>query len=444
MLASVSPTSNGEGAHHLRGRVLSQVIELEEGRLPTVLVFGTLLTAALVLGSIVWSGFAPLVEVARTEGSVRPAERIHRIQHLEGGIVHAVHVREGDHVRAGDLLIELSRHASASEVQQIEARAGALEARLGRLEALLTGADELQGMVAEDPLQQRLFTEQRAALAEQLAVIEAERRRLAQEVSSKGAQVKALQQSVDMLRERQRLQSEGHRRGAIARVDTLTAEANLAQNVSQLHAVQAEISIARAGIAATDEKMAEVRGRWRQDLRLEAEQAAAELAEARAQRLRLTDRLDRTAITAPVGGLIQALNVHTLSSVVEPGAVVLELVPTDGELLAETRVEPKDIGYLRPGQRVDVTVAGFESQRFGNLEGSLRSVSPSTYLDSEGRPYYRAEIVLEQGYLGSDPGRNRLVPGMTVQAAIRTGEKTVLEYLLKPVYRGLGEAMRER
>jgi len=441
-LTAVAPGANG--ARHLRGRLLSQVIEIEEGRMPRVLVLGTLLTAGMVLGSIVWASVTPLVEVARTEGSVMPADRIHRIQHLEGGIVHAVHVREGDHVRAGDLLIELSTRASASEVQQMEARAGALEARLARLEALLTDATELRGPATADPLQQRLFTEQRDALREQLAMVQAERRRLEQEVTSKGSQVAALGQSVTILRERQALQREGHRRGAISRLDTLTADANLAQSVSQLHAVQAEISDAREGIAATDEKIAEIRARWRQELRLESEQAVAELAEARAQKLRLTDRLERTSITAPVGGIVQALTVHTLSSVVEPGAVVLELVPTDGELLAETRVQPKDIGHLRPGQRVDITIAGFESQRFGNLEGSLRSVSPSTYLDGEGQPYYRAEVVLERSYLGADPSRNRLVPGMTVQAAIRTGEKTILEYLLKPVYRGLDQAMRER
>jgi HlyD family type I secretion membrane fusion protein len=444
MLGFMSSTHGSDSARHLRGRALSQVIEIEEARLPSVLVLGTLLTAGLVFGAIGWAGVTPLVEVARTEGSIVPATRIHRIQHLEGGIVHAVHVREGDHVRAGDLLIELSTRASASEVQQIEARAAALELRLERLDALLADAPALTGPAAADPLQQRLFVEQREALAEQLGVVEAERRRLEQEVRSRAAQVAALEQSVAMLRERQRLQSEGHRRGAIARVDTLTAEANLAQSVGQLHAVQAEISVAREGIAGTGEKMAEIRTRWRQDLRLESEQVAAELAEARAQRLKLTDRLERTAITAPVAGVVQALTVHTLSSVVEPGAVVLELVPTEGELLAETRVEPKDIGYLRPGQRADVSIAGFESQRFGKLEGSLRSVSPSTYLDSEGRPYYRAEILLERGFLGNDPARNRLVPGMTVQAAIRTGEKTILEYLLKPVYRGLDQAMRER
>lgn len=431
----------GSGA---RGRLLSQVIELEESKTPWVVSFGATLTAGLVFSGIGWAWMTPVKEVAQTQGSVLPAGRTHNVQHLEGGIVSALHVRDGERVEAGDLLIELSREANLSDVNQITSRIVALEARMDRLDALLTDRSALGPVADADPLQRQLFLEQRAALEDQMQVIEADRHRLEREISAKQSQINSLQEGVRLLTERQKLQNQGRLRDMVPLVDLLESEARLAQTVAQVRAIQAEIDIAEEGVVATEKKKLELMTRWRQDLRLEAEQASAELAEARAEQTRFSDRLQRTAILAPANGIVQGLKVTTLSAVVEPGQVILEIVPVDDDLVVETRVEPKDVGYIRAGQRVDVKVTGFEAQRFGPLEGSLRSVSPSTFLDEDRKPYYRAEVMLEQSFLGDDPTRNRLMPGMIVQANIITGEKTVLQYLLKPVYRGLSSALQER
>lgn len=145
-----------------------------------------------------------------------------------------------------------------------------------------------------------------------------------------------------------------------------------------------------------------------------------------------------------MSGFGRGLSVNTNNEVIEPGQTIMELVPVGKALIVESRISTGDVGHVRMGQRVDVKVTSYESMRFGTVTGTLERVSASTYLDANRQPYYRAEISLLRDYLGTDPTRHRIIPGMTVQADIITGRKSVLDYVLKPVYRGFQTAFRER
>jgi adhesin transport system membrane fusion protein len=152
----------------------------------------------------------------------------------------------------------------------------------------------------------------------------------------------------------------------------------------------------------------------------------------------------RLAVLAPAGGVVKSLKLRTLGGVVTPGQVFAEIVPLGEELVAETRIQPKDIGNLKPGQPAYVRVTAFDATRFGGIDGEVRHISASTFDDGDGKPYFKAVIRLDKGFVGHDPARNLVVPGMTVQADVRTGSRTVLEYLAKPVKSAMANAMRER
>ena len=156
------------------------------------------------------------------------------------------------------------------------------------------------------------------------------------------------------------------------------------------------------------------------------------------------DRVDRLKVRAPAHGLVTGLTVNTINSVIEPGKVLMEIVPVDKKLIVESRVTTEDIGHVHVGQKATVKVGSYDPQRFGTITGQVDKISPSTFLDEEQKPYYKAVIELEKQYLGAIPNTFKLLPGMTVQADIRTGEKTVLDYLLKPIYRGFQNAFQER
>ena len=171
---------------------------------------------------------------------------------------------------------------------------------------------------------------------------------------------------------------------------------------------------------------------------------ASELAEVESTLIRLQARDARQSIVAPVAGIVQGMSITSSDAVIAPGQVILQIVPVDKELLVEARILPQDIGHVHNGQQAKLKFVSYDYSRFGTLDGTLKQISASTYLDQENQPYYRAEISIDKNYLGQRPGELDILPGMTLTADIQTGQKTLLEYLLRPVTRGFDSAFRER
>ena len=160
--------------------------------------------------------------------------------------------------------------------------------------------------------------------------------------------------------------------------------------------------------------------------------------------VRLQDRLQRMEIRSSVDGIVQGLSLGSGSAVVEPGQLIMEIVPTDDELVVEARVSPADIGHVKQGQPSDIKIDSYDPAKFGSVKGQVRRISANTYLNEKSQPYYRVEISLEKDHLGKASDSLRIIPGMTVMADIITGSKTILDYLLKPINRGMDNAFSER
>lgn len=155
-------------------------------------------------------------------------------------------------------------------------------------------------------------------------------------------------------------------------------------------------------------------------------------------------RLHGSAIQIPVNGLIHNLTVQSPGDVVTPGSTLFEIVPNDKLMLAEVKIAPKDIGHVHVNQPAIMKFTAYDFSRYGSLSGQVTQISPTTFLDPQGRPYYKGVISLEKGYFGDDPSQNMILPGMTVEAGIKTGSKTILQYLLKPIFASGQKALRER
>ena len=158
----------------------------------------------------------------------------------------------------------------------------------------------------------------------------------------------------------------------------------------------------------------------------------------------LKDRVDRLVVSTPVPGIVQSLPLQANAGVLPPGGVVAEIVPVDDGFIVESRVQTRDIGFLEVGQPVTVKIDAFDYARYGSIPGRLTELSPTTFLDEQNRPYYQAKIEIEKIYVGPNPQENAVMPGMTVQGDIATGDRTVLQYLLKPLYTVVNEAFWER
>ncbi|MBU0859625.1 MAG: HlyD family efflux transporter periplasmic adaptor subunit, partial [Alphaproteobacteria bacterium] len=155
-------------------------------------------------------------------------------------------------------------------------------------------------------------------------------------------------------------------------------------------------------------------------------------------------RVQRLAVKAPVNGLVKGLSVNTIGGVVQPGQALMEIIPMDENLVVEVRIPPRYIGPLKVGQAVQVKVSSYDFSRYGSVTGTLDFISATTFIGENGERFYRGRVLLDKNFVGAPAQKNILMPGMTVMADIVTGNKTILEYLLKPVHRAMLSSFSER
>jgi HlyD family secretion protein/adhesin transport system membrane fusion protein len=199
-----------------------------------------------------------------------------------------------------------------------------------------------------------------------------------------------------------------------------------------------------AAISGLTESRHDLDNRLRQEALRRLGQVIGVSAELEDTIVSLKDRVNRLVVRSPVAGLVQEVPLQANSGVLPPGGIVAKIVPVEGGLLVESHIDTRDIGFLEAGQPVTVKVNAFDYSRYGVIDGRLNFISPSTFLDDNNSPYYLAKIELDKSHVGVDPAQNQILPGMTAQADITTGTKTIFQYILKPIYTVLNESFFER
>ena len=230
----------------------------------------------------------------------------------------------------------------------------------------------------------------------------------------------------------------------MSRIVFLDTQRELAQSEGSLVETVDSIAETQSSMAELNGRVEEVVSRLENEALTQAGEISAELAQVNQALASLTDRVERLDVRAPVRGIVTSLKTLTINAVVQPGEVLMEIVPIGDELVVEAKVSPNDIGHVEPGQAADVRISSYDFSRFGAVSGTVRQISATTFVDEQLTPYYRAVIALDQDFVGEVDGLNPIIPGMTVQADIKTGSKSILDYMLRPVYRGLHGAFRER
>ena len=422
---------------------------------------GKPLTIGLLALLILVGGFGSWAVAARITGAVIASGRIEVdqnrqvIQHPDGGVVQEILVDEGDVVEAGDLLIKLDADVLLSELAVIEGQLFETVARRGRLEAERDAADEIvfDELLLEQPPERvaSLMQGQLNLFEARADSIESEKEQLGKrrdQISDQIRGIEAQQDSVARQLELVETDLENNRsmlsRGLI-RQDVVTAlerdSISLSGQVGELAASKAqqegritEIDIQLLGIDKTrrEEAISQLR-----DLQFNE----AELAERRRALLRQLDRLD---IRAPVSGIVYGLQVYALRSVIRAADPVMFLVPQDRPLVIATQVLPTDIDQIYVGQEVALRFSAFDQRRTPELYGTVVTVSADAFQDDGSQlSYYRAEIQLNEGEAARLPAGMTMIPGMPVEAFLRTDERSPISYLMKPVADYFAKAFRE-
>lgn len=451
MTRAVIPSQSGMTGHGIRARsrFLIQSIKLEESGPPGAISGAMILISVLIIAAIGWAMVTKVDEVAAASGEVVPAGSIHSVQHLEGGIVSAILVREGDMVESGMPLLQIAPTATRSDLNQMLVRRATLllqaerlhafaESRMPDFDAAIEGYEELK----ED--QRAIFRTQIANRTNQVVVVQSQLSQVQGEYQRLTNRAESLREQIAFLREELAIRQRLLDQGLMSRIVFLDTQRELAQSEGSLVETIDSIAESESSVAELNGRADEVISRLENEALTQAGEISSELAQVTQALANLTDRVERLDVRAPVRGIVTSLKPLTINAVIQPGELLMEIVPIGDELVVEAKVSPNDIGHVEPGQPADIRVSSYDFSRFGAVRGTVRQISATTFVDERLTPYYRAVIALDRSFVGDVPGMNPIIPGMTVQVDIKTGSKTILDYLLRPVYRGLNSAFRER
>jgi adhesin transport system membrane fusion protein len=383
---------------------------------------------ALLVSALVWAHFAVLDEVKRGGGRVVPSRQMQVVQSLEGGIVSALEVRDGDIVRQDQVLVRIADTKFASELGEVTERRGAMTARVTRLEA------ELKGLVAPDFSDDLRRTAPGAVQAE-TSVFETRARKLADDIDVLTQQETRLSQTLTLLNREVELTRRLYEQKVVPEIEWLRLTRQATEMRGQLAETQArKVNVKTAFRSQADEDLAKSRG----DLAVLDENIKS-----------AQDRVRRADLKSPVYGIVNKINVTTIGAVVQPGASLMEIVPLEDTLLVEGRIRPQDIAFIRPKQDAVVKISAYDSNVYGSLKGKVERISADTIAEDKGpkeekETFYRVTVRTETNHLGTAENPLPIIPGMIATVEVLTGQKTVLDYLIKPARMLRDEALRER
>jgi len=374
-----------------------------------------MLLFAFLVVFVIWAYNSPLEEVTRGQGSIIPSSREQVIQSLDPGTIAEMRVQEGDIVEKDEVLLKLDDTRSSAILRESEAKVANLEAMLARLKAESYGTAIVFPAGISKDLQQR-----------ERAAYEARRRAMTDAVAGLGQSKAALDQEI-------RITAPMVKHGVVSEVELLRMQresSDLAQQISQRKNDYA---------AKANEELVRVE---------------SELAQAKENMAMRADPVERSEVKAPMRGIVKDIKINTVGGVVTAGQEIMTIVPLDDKLLVEAYINPRDVAFIRPGLPAVVKISAYDYAIYGGLDGKGTLISPDTLSNQnratdqlkldQNQVYYRMLVQTEGNTLRDKNGKELpIIPGMVATVDVKTGEKTVFQYLIKPITR-LKQALRER
>lgn len=429
-------------------RHLAQAVQLEESGTAPLIRFTMVLASVACLAFITWAGFTDVDEVAVAEGEINPVGSVKTVQHLEGGLVDDILVKEGELVDADQPLVRLSPAAALADLEQTRAREMTLLLKSERLRAFV---ESRQPDFAFAKGYERLIADNLAIWQGQVHARDTSRSVVLTQIDQKRSDLRVLENQQSSLREQitslqqvMGMKEELVNKGLISRVNYLDAKRELARVQGELTRTVGQTVTARDALREMEQRLVDQQSTTHKQSMDELGVTIAELAQVQESIGRLEDKVKRLIIPSPVRGYVKGLTVRNQGAVIQPGGQVCDIVPVDREMKVDARVLPRDIGHVKPGQRVKVKVSAYDFARYGSIYGELQNVSATSFLNEKGEPYFKAQVRLEKAFVGNEPGVHAVTPGMTVQTEIITGNKTLLQYMLKPIFTQMQQSFHER
>jgi len=399
---------------------------------------------------LVWANFAIIDEIARGDGEISPSGKNQMIQNLEGGIVEEILVKEGQSVEKGQILLKIDNQKSKSSFSSNAIKADALEAKLSRLRAE-SGDGKFE---VDAKIQERipsLVANEKSLYATNMKQLESKIEALFQQLNQKKHELKEaqthkshLKSSLDMITKEVRMTKPMVDKGVRSKIDFLKLEREANEIKDRYTAIKQSIPRLNSAIKEVESRIQETKLLFRSEAKVKLNEAASELQSLKANYTALEDQVTRTIVRSPMKGIVQELFVHTLGGVIKPGENIMEVVPSDQALLVEVKIKPSDIAFIYFGQKAIVKFSAYDFSIYGGLDGEVVHISADTIKDQKENVFYTVRIKTTKNYLGSELKPLKIIPGMTVSVDIITGQKSVLDYILKPILKTKQYTFTER
>jgi adhesin transport system membrane fusion protein len=403
--------------------------------------------ACVLLALILWASFAKVDEVTRGEGRVIPSKQVQVIQSLDGGIVSEILVHEGQTVTVGSPLIRIDETRAVSSLRENQAQYLAFLAKQSRLRSLaedkpFTPPPEVRNEAPEVYDQEYalyLSSQEELASAIEIArnqMVQREKELLEVQYKKEIAEKNYESANKELAANKPLLAS-----GAVSEIDILKLEREATRARGDIDQSRAQIGRIQSAIGEARRKISEVEQNFKSKVRTELNDVTARLNSLSEVSVSLQDKVNQTTLKSPVNGKVSRLFFNTVGGVIQPGKEVLEVVPTDDALILETKIQIKDIAFIRVLQPAVVKLTAYDYSIYGALDAVVENIAADSIVDEEGNAYYLVRVRTLKSSLGKDLP---IIPGMVAQVDIMTGKKTILSYLLKPVLKAKSYAFSER
>lgn len=401
--------------HSKESQNLAKSILLEESGNPALVRMVIWFSVGVIVLFVLWAALTHLDEVASAPGVIVPSGQVQRVQHIEGGRIKEILVKDGDFVEKDQVLMRLDALEHETLLQQAQDNRDNLLMQRERLKRFTEGRVlEVSGSDAKQTLEYQ-YNQAKT------------------ELSELNAREATLRNRSKIFKEEYGIAKDLHANGLLSRANLLALERQYTEikgEAEQLPAQRARLNNKIAG--------------FKDQALIELESIENDIGQVQEEIRRRTRLLALSEIRAPTSGKVLGLTTHTIGGIIATGDTILEIVPRDRKLIAEVRISPADVGHIKVGLPVTIKFTSYDFARYGGMAGTLERISASTLIDDAGNPYFKGIVAFETESLDSRQGQLPILTGMTLIADIRTGDKTVMEYILKPIYASSAKALRER
>ncbi|CAH1587411.1 MULTISPECIES: HlyD family type I secretion periplasmic adaptor subunit [Vibrio] len=413
------------------------------------LALATWSVALCVIAFATWSVVTQVDEIAKAKGAVIPEGEKQVLQSAIGGKLKQILVKEGQLVEKGQPLVEFDATFQRTALEELKSQQVTLLASIERMNALL---EEREPNLAEFEVDYpEIVSQQKAQLNAQKAlyfqkrvVLEKESEQISEQLRSVEKSLPSYEKELDATKQELDILEKGYEAGNISRLRVLEMRQKLASIEQKIEEARGKKALLIKQADSTEQKIEQLLAEAKAKVSDDRSKAVSDLSALNARVRSSQAKLTNTMLVSPLQGLVQSLPSTQNGGVIQPGGTVVEIVPVGGKADFKARLSPRDIGFVSVGQPTRIKIDAFDYSRFGALQGTVESISPTTSQSERGEIYYEVVVSVDTPYFRDNPESFSILPGMTGEVDITTGEKSVFQYLWKPIYTNVSVAFGER